>query len=177
MLDISGCINFNSDSVSGLFGGGLELLESLNMSGINIADSCAISAINYNKNLKILRVSNCPGLTSSIIDTLMSYECQLHLLEINRSKDIPDAKLEELVKKKYPNLRVIRSVNIFFNAFNIKDLNLKVPLPASYHPKPNIKGKKPPAKKNDDKNPKNQLKKLEDEMKPKRITEMVYKKK
>ena len=107
----------------------------------------------------------------------MSTEIPLYLLEINRSKDIPDSKLDELVKKKHPNLRIIRSVNIFYTAFNVKDLNLKIPLPALYHPKPNIKGKKAPAKKNDDKNPANQLKKLEEEMKPKKITEMVYRKK
>ena len=147
------------------------------MSGISLNDNIVIAAINYNKNLKILRVSNCIGLTSYAIEILMSTEIPLYLLEINRSKDIPDSKLDELVKKKHPNLRIIRSVNIFYTAFNVKDLNLKIPLPALYHPKPNIKGKKAPAKKNDDKNPANQLKKLEEEMKPKKITEMVYRKK
>ena len=80
-----------------MFGGGLDALESLNVSGINLTDNCIIAAVNYNKNLKILRVSNCNGLTSYIIDILMSTDIPLFLLEINRSKDIPDSKLEELV--------------------------------------------------------------------------------
>lgn len=177
MLDISGCMNFTADSVSGLFGSGLEQLECLNMSGIPLNDSVANSAVSYNKNLKILRISNCVGITSSFIDFLITTDSSLYLLEINRSKDIPEAKIEELIKKKNPNLRVIRSVNIFLSAFQIKDFNLKIPLPAPYHPKPNIKGKKPAPKKNDDKNPINQMKKLEEEMKPKSIINMVYKKK
>jgi len=177
VLDISGCLNFTADSVSGLFGSGLEQIESLNMSGLPLNESVINSAISFNKYLKILRVSNCIGLSSSMIDNLISSESTIYLLEINRSKDIPEAKIEELIKKKSPNLRVIRSVNIFLTAFQMKDFNLKIPLPAPYHSKPNIKGKKPAPKKNDDKNPINQMKKLEEEMKPKKIINMVYKKK
>lgn len=169
VLDISGCI-FSNDSIGGMFSGGLEDLENVNMSGIpNVNDATACDCISANKNLKIFRLSNCYTLTAGLLEYIIGNNNELLLLEINRTPLIPDLKIEETIKKRAPNLRIIRSTNV---VWNMKNIGYKVPLLPFNYVKPLLKGsKKPVAKKNDDKNPVNQLKKLMEEVKPKKVVD------
>jgi hypothetical protein len=116
-LDISGVLNINGESLYSVFNGGLDSLESLNMSGINVPDSVAESSLASNKNLKILRLSNNTAITSSLLEYIINNENNLMLLEINRTNPIklPDSKLKEAVDKRAPNLRIIRATNLFWD--------------------------------------------------------------
>ena len=96
------------------------------------------------------------------------------LLEINRTPAISEDKIKDTVEKKKPNFRIVRATNIVWSR---KNLGLTVPYPSDNYQKPVIKGaKKPPAKKNDDKSPENQLIRLREEMKPKMIYEFFQEK-
>lgn len=167
-LDLSGCSNVSNDAIQNLFSGGLENVESLNLSGLaKISDLAAINALSANKRLKILRLSNCPGLTTHLMEYIITNTCDLNLLELNRTPLISDIKIEEAKIARAPHLRIIRATNI---VWNINNIGYKVPLIPKGYIKPLVKGAKKPAaaKKNDDKNPVNQLKRLMEEIKPKR---------
>ena len=140
------------------------------MSGCNkINDGDATSLLMNNRKLRILRLSNCTLLTNALLDYIEESSNELLLLEINRTPLITDAKIQSTIEKRKPNLRIIRVTNIVWSK---KNYGLTVPYPSDNYVKPTIKGaKKPPAKKNDDKSPENQLMKLREEMKPKMIYE------
>lgn len=165
-LDISGCFNINNDEIENLFSSGLENLEVLNISGLNINDSVAESAVGSNKYLKILRISNSNNLTNNFLDYLINNDNKLLLLEINKTNDkkLTDQKIREALKEKAPNLRIIRATKLIWD---MRSIGLKVPLEAKDRVRPTGKGGKPAPKKNDDKNPINQLKKLLEENKKK----------
>jgi hypothetical protein len=170
-LDIGGCINLDNDSINNiLLGGGLEQLESINLSGIlSLNDATLISCMTSNKKLKILRASSCVLLTDLLLEFIIANNSYLMLLELNRTPKISDKKILEVKEARYPNLRIIRASNMIWN---MKDNGYKVPLMPKDYTKPFLKGmKKPVAKKNDDKNPANQLKKLREEIKPKRTVD------
>lgn len=166
-LDISGCVNLDSDSVGNLFSAALENLEKLNLSGLTLLDdNDAVASLASNKPLRVLRMSNCMKLTINILEYIINNNTELLLLEINRTPLIPDSKIEETLKKKAPNLRIIRATN---TVWNLKNTGYKVPLVPVGYTKPTIKGVKQTGKKNDDKNPVNLYKKFIEENKPKRI--------
>jgi hypothetical protein len=160
----------NNSDVGGLISGFSKLITA-NLSGCSkVNDNDVNSIISNNGNLRILRVSNCTSLTNNILENLIEKPSQLMLLEINRTPSITQDKINETVEKKKPNFRIIRATNIIWSK---KNLGLTVPYPSDNYVKPYIKGaKKPAAKKNDDKSPENQLKKLREEMKPKMIYEL-----
>ena len=160
----------NNSDVGGLVSGFSKLITA-NLSGCSkVSDNDVNSIISNNGNLRILRVSNCTALTNNILENLIEKPSQLMLLEINRTPSITQDKINETVEKKKPNFRIIRATNIIWSK---KNLGLTVPYPSDNYEKPYIKGaKKPAAKKNDDKSPENQLKKLREEMKPKMIYEL-----
>jgi len=160
----------NNSDVGGLVSGFSKLITA-NLSGCSkVSDNDVNSIISNNGNLRILRVSNCTALTNNILENLIEKPSQLMLLEINRTPSITQDKINETVEKKKPNFRIIRATNIVWSK---KNLGLTVPYPSDNYEKPYIKGaKKPAAKKNDDKSPENQLKKLREEMKPKMIYEL-----
>ena len=164
----------NSSDVGGLIGG-LSKLVTANLSGCSkITDNDVNSIIGNNGNLRILRVSNCTALTNNILENIVEKPNQVMLLEINRTPSITEDKIKDTVEKKKPNFRIVRATNIVWSK---KNLGLTVPYPSDNYQKPMIKGaKKPPAKKNDDKNPENQLIKLREEMKPKMIYEFFQEK-
>ena len=167
LLDLSGCINISADYSGNLFSSGLEKLENLNLSGISlINDSVIEAAMTTNKLLKVLRISNCTLLTNNILEYIMHNSNDLLLLELNRTPLISQNLINETIKKRAPNLRIIRVTN---NVWNLKNLGLKVPLMPTSYVKPMMKGSKAPVKKNDEKNPINQLKRILEEVKPKRI--------
>ena len=89
-------------------------------------------------------------------------------MELNRTPKISDAKIEEFVEKKKPNMRIIRATNMVWSK---KNLGMTVPYPSDNYVKPVIKGAKKAQKKNDDKSPEAQLIKLREEMRPKMIFE------
>jgi hypothetical protein len=96
------------------------------------------------------------------------------LLEINRTPNITEDKIKDIVEKKKPNFRIVRVTNMVWSK---KNLGLTVPYPSDNYQKPMIKGaKKAAAKKSDDKSPENQLIKLREEMKPKMIYEFFQEK-
>jgi hypothetical protein len=167
-LDLSGCTNITNDAIGNLFSGGLDFLESLNLSGLPINDSTIESCLNSNKSLKILRLSNCKDISNNILDYIINNNNALLLLEINRTKKIDDAKINECVLKRAPNLRIIRASNLHWDP---KNNGLKVPLIRKDYVKPQMKGAKAAPKKNDDKNPASQLKKMMEDNKPKRPTD------
>ena len=164
----------NSSDVGGLIGG-LSKLVTANLSGCSkITDNDVNSIIGNNGNLRILRVSNCTALTNNILENIVEKPNQVMLLEINRTPSITEDKIKDTVEKKKPNFRIVRATNIVWSK---KNLGLTVPYPSDNYQKPMIKGaKKPPAKKNDDKSPENQLMKLREEMKPKMIYEFFQEK-
>lgn len=149
---------------------GLGNLHSINFSGYpKLNDNAVVSFIDANKKLRILRVSNCIALTNGLLESISENRTSLLLLEINRTPLITEKAIEVCVEKKAPNLRIIRSTNLVWSKDN---LGLLIPYPSDLYQKPSIKGaKKAPVKKNDDKNPENQLIKLREEMKPKFIYE------
>ena len=149
---------------------GLTNLIVVDLSGCNkINDGDATSLLMNNRKLRILRLSNCTLLTNALLDYIEESSNELLLLEINRTPLITDAKIQSTIEKRKPNLRIIRVTNIVWSK---KNYGLTVPYPSDNYVKPTIKGaKKPPAKKNDDKSPENQLMKLREEMKPKMIYE------
>ena len=149
---------------------GLTNLYTLNLSGCTlINDSNVIGILNTNPNLRILRLSNCTELTNNVIDSMLEKPNNLLLMELNRTPKISDAKINELVNSKVPNMRIIRASNIVWSK---KNLGMTVPYPSDNYVKPNIKGvKKAAPKKNDDKSPEVQLMKLREEIKPKMIFE------
>ena len=149
---------------------GLSNLFTLNLSGCTlINDSNVIGILNSNPNLRILRLSNCTELTNNVIDSMLEKPNNLLLMELNRTPKISDAKINELVNSKKPNMRIIRASNIVWSK---KNLGMTVPYPSDNYVKPNIKGvKKAAPKKNDDKSPEVQLMKLREEIKPKMIFE------
>ena len=159
----------NNSDIGGLISG-LSKLVTANLSGCSkIGDNDVNSIISNNGNLRILRVSNCTKLTNNILENLIENPSQLMLLEINRTPSITQDKINETVEKRKPNFRIIRATNIVWSK---KNLGLTVPYPSDNYEKPIFKGmKKPKPKKNDDKTPENQLKKLREEMKPKMIYE------
>lgn len=167
-LDLSGCTNITNDSIGNLFSGSIEFLESLNLSGIAINDFTIESCLNSNKNLKILRLSNCKDISNITLDYIINNSTGLLLLEINRTKKIDDSKINECVTKNAPNLRIIRASNLHWDP---KNNGLKVPLIRKDYVKPQMKGAKAAPKKNDDKNPASQLKKMMEDNKPKRPTD------
>jgi hypothetical protein len=171
-LDIQGCTNVNNDSLYSLFSSNLENLISLNMSNVHgVDDTIATSAVSANKFLRVLRISNCTAVTDNFLDFLINSSYELLVLEINRTPGILASKVEELLKIKSPNLRVIRATNYVVN----KENGYKVHLPNIHYVKPIIKGvTKPPPKKNDDKSPANQYKRLVEDRKPKRIVDLIY---
>jgi hypothetical protein len=171
-LDLQGCVNLSNDSLYSLFSSGIEGIQTLNLSGIaSCDDSIAISAMSSNKSLKVLRLSNCTALTFNFLDFITGGPCELVVLELNRTPLIKDVKIEEAIKVKAPNLRIIRATNYVVT----KENGYKVHLPNINYVKPFIKGvTKPPPKKNDDKTPAAQLRRLLEERKPKRITELIF---
>ena len=109
-------------------------------------------------NLYTLNLSGCTLINDNLL-----------LMELNRTPKISDAKINELVNSKKPNMRIIRASNVVWSK---KNLGMTVPYPSDNYVKPNIKGvKKAAPKKNDDKSPEVQLIKLREEMKPKMIYE------
>ena len=164
----------NSSDIGGLVSG-LSKLVTANLSGCSkINDNDVNSIISNNGNLRILRVSNCTALTNNILENIIEKPNQLMLLEINRTPSISEDKIKDTVEKKKPNFRIVRATNIVWSR---KNLGLTVPYPSDNYQKPVIKGaKKPPAKKNDDKSPENQLIRLREEMKPKMIYEFFQEK-
>ena len=149
---------------------GLNKLITVNISGCSkVNDSNVNDIINGNSNsIRILRVSNCPLLTDNILNNLNEKNTSLLVLEINRTKNITDAKINETVENHKPNLRIIRATNMEWSK---KNLGLTVPYPSDNYVKPVIKGAKKAQKKNDDKSPEAQLIKLREEMRPKMIFE------
>ena len=164
----------NNSDIGGLVSG-LSKLVTANLSGCSkINDNDVNSIISNNGNLRILRVSNCTALTNNILENIIEKPNQLMLLEINRTPSISEDKIKDTVEKKKPNFRIVRATNIVWSR---KNLGLTVPYPSDNYQKPVIKGaKKPPAKKNDDKSPENQLIRLREEMKPKMIYEFFQEK-
>jgi hypothetical protein len=149
---------------------GLNKLITVNISGCSkVNDSNVNDIINGNSNsIRILRVSNCPLLTDNILNNLNDKNTSLLVLEINRTKNITDAKINETVENHKPNLRIIRATNMEWSK---KNLGLTVPYPSDNYVKPVIKGAKKAQKKGDDKSPEAQLIKLREEMRPKMIFE------
>jgi hypothetical protein len=149
---------------------GITTLITCDLSGCTkITDSDISALLTSNRGLRVLRLSNCTLLTNVVLDYVGESSNQLLLLEINRTPLITDKKIEEIVEKKKPNLRIIRATNMVWSK---KNYGLTVPYPSDNYVKPTIKGaKKAAPKKNDDKSPENQLIKLREEMKPKMIYE------
>ena len=148
----------------------LKALEFINISGIpSIADQTIITLLSSLNQLLSLRASSCVHLTNSILEYILNNETQLKVLELNRTPLITDDKIQECRTKKHPNLRIIRVTNIIWNT---KNLGLKVPLMPKDYVKPLLKGKT--VKKNDDKNPVNQLKRILEETKPKKINDLKF---
>ena len=113
--------------------------------------------------MRILRLSSCTLLTNNILENILDKPNQIMLLEINRTPNITEDKIKDIVEKKKPNFRIVRVTNMVWSK---KNLGL-----------PMIKGaKKAAAKKSDDKSPENQLIKLREEMKPKMIYEFFQEK-
>jgi hypothetical protein len=171
-LDLQGCTNLSNDSLYSLFSGGVENLSTINLSSIpGVDDSIATSVVSANKFLKVLRLSNCTTLTHNFLDFLINSSYELLVLELNRTPAIKDAKIEETLKARAPNLRIIRATNYVV----VKENGYKVPLPNTNYQKPFIKGvTKPAPKKNDDKTPAAQLRRLLEERKPKKIIDLIY---
>jgi len=96
-----------------------------------------------------------------LLDYVQIAENQLYLLEINRTQ-IPEQKIEETIKKKAPNLRIIKACSVFWN---MNDKGLRHPLISTHVVKPLPKGAKA-GKKLDDKNPVVALEKFERDNKP-----------
>lgn len=172
-LDLSGCLNLSDFDIQAIFNdNSFENLNSLNISGLNkISDASLSFVINSCKFLKVLRISNCPNISDISLDILMNSNSSLDLyvLEINRTPLISDKKINEILKLKSPNLRVIRACNMVWNK---DDIGYRIPLIPKDYVKPLIKGSKKPAiKKNEDKNPTNQLKKILQEVKPKKAVD------
>lgn len=161
-LDISGCVNIDFNNLNSLLN--LRKLENLNFSGIpEVDDDLAINLVSSNRGLRILRLSNCTRISSNFLDYLINISNQLLVLEINRTPKIPEAKIEETVHKKSPNLRIIRATNL---EWDMKNIGYKIPLPMK-----EINIEESQAKQ--DKNPVNQLKKLIEQNRPKRIWEIL----
>lgn len=137
-----------------------EFLENVNLSGITQVNDAVCNTALSNRQLKILRVSNC-SVTASLLDYVSIAENMLYLLEINRT-NIPDVKIEEVVKKRAPHLRVIKACSVFWN---MNDKGLRHPLVSMHVVKPLAKGAKQ-AKKVDDKNPEVAFAKFEKENQP-----------
>ena len=161
---------YNMTNSTADFLSGLQNLIYVDLSGCNkITDDQATGLLMSNRNMRVLRLSNCTLLTNAFLDYIEESNNMLLLLEINRTPLITDAKIQATMEKKKPNLRIIRAANVVWSK---KNYGLTVPYPSDNYVKPTIKGaKKPPAKKNDDKSPENQLMKLREEMKPKMIYE------
>ena len=178
LADLKKCKNLKNVEIMGLNPAcntgdalsGLNKLITVNISGCSkVNDSNVNDIINGNSNsIRILRVSNCPLLTDNILNNLNEKNTSLLVLEINRTKNITDAKINETVENHKPNLRIIRATNMEWSK---KNLGLTVPYPSDNYVKPVIKGAKKAQKKNDDKSPEAQLIKLREEMRPKMIFE------
>lgn len=169
-IDLSGCINLTDSDISSIFSGNFDNLKSINLSGIiKLTDSGATSLMNSCKNLTVLRLSNCPNITKLVLEYLNVVNLNLLVLEINRTPLISDSIITETIKLRAPNLRIIRATNIVWHK---EDIGYRIPLMPKDYVKPLMKGaKKPAVKKNDDKNPINQLKKILEERKPKRAVD------
>ena len=154
----------------------LTELRVLDVSGSSgVKDEDLIALLIQNKNLRILRCSNCTEITNNILEFFTKDNVGLLLFEINRTPKITDAKIAEVQERMMPNLRLIRTTNIVWSK---KNLGLTVQHQSDLYQKKAIKGvKKAAAKKNDDKSPEVQLMKLREEMKPKRIFEYFIKEK
>ena len=112
-INLEGCINFTNDGIYSIITSGLTKLETINFSGIQtVDDNLATSCMSLNKELKTLRLSNCPLLTNYVLDHIINSSTNLLVLEINRTPLIKDEKIEEALKAKSPNLRIIRSTNL-----------------------------------------------------------------
>jgi hypothetical protein len=183
-LDISGITNAQGSYLDQIFTNSFEFLKYLNISGLSqITDLHIQGCLAYIKSLEIIRASNCPLLTNTILDMINSMthdlaetENNLKLLEINRSPLINDNKIEEVFTNCAPNLKISRATN---QVWNMKNIGLRIPLFNKNYVKKAKKGKKgaTKGKKNDDKNPVNQLKKLLEESQPKRVIDLFSVKK
>lgn len=175
-LDLSGISNLQANFLDIIFSTQFEYLISLNVSGLaSINDVNIINCLTTCKNLEVVRASNCPALTNGIIDTINSsndLELKIKYLEINKTPLIADNKIEEAsISTLLPNLKISRATN---QVWNMKNIGYRVPLIAKDFKKKDPKAKKSAAKskKNDDKNPVNQLKKLLEENQPKRVLDL-----
>ena len=148
---------------------GLSNLEDVDFSYcLKVSDIDATNLLMNNPYLKILRLNWCP-LTDNFLRSIVENKNKLLLLSINKTDRITDGAIKDTEEKMKPNLRIIRACN---KTWNKMDYGLRIPYKSDTYVKPQIKGaKKPPAKKNDDKSPENQLIKLREEMKPKMIYE------
>lgn len=183
-LDISGIMNAQGGFLDTILMNSFEFLRYLNVSGLTqITDSHIEGCLEYTKSLEILRASNCPLLTNIILDKINTIsqdqaeeENKLKLIEINKCPLINDNKIDEVFSNCSPNLQISRATN---QVWNMKNIGLRIPLFNKNYVKKAKKGKKGAAKgkKNDDKNPINQLKKLLEESKPKRIIDLFSVKK
>ena len=183
-LDISGMPNVQGDYLDQICLNANEFLKYINVSGLTqIADSHIQGCLAYSKSIEVIRASNCPLLTNTILDIInpmnrdiADTENKLKLLEINRSPLINNNKIQEVFTNCAPNLMISRSTN---QVWNMKNIGLRIPLFNKNYVKKSKKGKKGAAKskKNDDKNPVNQLKKLLEESKPKRVIDLFSVKK
>ncbi len=178
-LDISGIKYAQGMFLDLLFNQQIEFLKYINISGLaEITNVHLQTFLPICKNLEIVRASNCPLLTNSILDVIYAInkenvsesENKIKILEINRSPLISDLKIEEVTSNFLPNLGINRATN---QVWSMKNIGLKIPLfNKNYVKKPKGKKASKGAKKNDDKNPINQLKKLLEESKPKRVIDL-----
>lgn len=180
-LDISGISNTQANYIDIIFMSAFEYLKYLNISGLTeLTDAHIQSCLTNCKAMELIRASNCPHLTNAILDAIASLtadiENKFKFLEINRSPLISENKIEEVFKNCAPNLKISRATS---QVWNMKNIGYRVPLIAKGFVKKDPKGKKGGAKgkKNDDKNPVNQLKKLLEESKPKRVIDLFAVKK
>lgn len=144
----------------------LKNLISLNLSNINSVDN--YNAIDFisNHKLKVLRMSNCVSLTNDFLEHILNLSTtNLKLIELNRTPNLNDKLMMNIMEKFHPNLRIIRSSNLVWNN---KNIGLTIPLKPIEFEKPFLKGmKKPTKKKQNDKNPISMLNKFNEENEPK----------
>ena len=182
LLDISGMVNAQSDSMDMLTNSTFENLSHFNVSGINkINDTHIESLIQNYRVIEVIRASSCTLLSNSALDAILlnENEIKLKLFEINRTPLITDQKIEEVVKHFEPNFNVMRGTNL---SWNLNNIGYRVPLKNIHFKKKDPKAKKGKkggkgSKKKDDKNPIVQLEKMLEESKPKRIIDLFAVKK
>ena len=79
-----------------------------------------------NRNMRVLRLSNCTLLTNAFLDYIEESNNVLLLLQIIHTPLITDAKIQATMEKKKPNLRIIRATNVVWSK---KNYGLMVPYP------------------------------------------------